>query len=585
MTNAEGKWVLVADDDRNSLDLISTLLEYAGYQSIVASNGKEAVEKFAACREQILLVLLDALMPQMDGFEASAEIRRMAGESHIPIIFITSLSKKDQVVRCLSMGDDIITKPFNHEILNAKVKVHSRISDLYRKVQQQNRQLSFYQQQIEMEHEVTEHIFGNFLSIGIAESENTRSYSSPLSRFNGDVLLVTPALDGSLYFFIGDVTGHGLPAAVSSVPASCAFQSMAKKGLSVGAIAREMNKYTRKVMPLNMMMAGIIGRLESNGCELQLWAGGMPDIVHVDENGRLLDCIESWHLPLGIEEDESFQCDVKVLRPPLNSRLIMYTDGIIESRNKSDEMFGESRFLAACQRPGGSPFDAILAAATEFRQSKDQSDDVTLLELVFKPFVALASGQYPPADQNRKTAVPWVLTAKIGLDEIVQGAPVAFLAAVTRMDERLACQSGIFEMVVMDCFNYCLERSLLRMPAALSQQSDKLLYFNERKRRIAQLDSAEIFITLEIGTGAAGAVLVVEIENRGGAADIGSADCHWDDGDSGEQLLQQVKTVATEVEIKNAGTSIRAVIDAAADSNYLSLPVTAADLVSTLGRA
>ncbi|TQV84171.1 fused response regulator/phosphatase [Exilibacterium tricleocarpae] len=566
MTNAEGKYVLVADDDRNSLDLISTLLEYAGYRCVLANNGKEAVELFEAHKGVVFLVLLDAMMPEMDGFEASAQIRRMAGDAHIPILFITSLSKKDQVVRCLSVGDDIITKPFQHEILSAKVRVHSRIADLCREVQEQNRQLSYYQKQIEMEHDVTEHFFNNFLSIGVAQNQNIRSYSSPLSRFNGDVLLVTPSANGCLYFFLGDVTGHGLPAAVSSVPASCAFQVMAKKGLSVSQIAEEMNRFSRKVLPPNMMMAGTIGRLEGNGRRLQLWAGGMPDILHVDERGSLLSCIQAWHLPLGVEEDDQFRCDVKTLELPLNSRLIMYTDGIIESRNRRGEQFGEDRLLTACQGANSSPFDSILAAVSAFREDLDQSDDITLLELVLSPFAETEDDEPAPEPAHRRTEVPWTLTATLGVRELKSDDPLEFLSALALVDRRLDGLSGVCDTAIRVCFEYCLDRTLLGLPAPRSvQQAGSMTYLNERRRRIAQLQQAQIAITLAVSSGDGKAALVVEIENRTAPhCQTDPAQVSVPGADTREAAtdpLEPVRRVVNALDVEQGGRRLRAKIE------------------------
>lgn len=81
--------VLIAEDSAADLLLLSTIIRRQGHQVLTATNGAQAVEVFT--RERPQLVLMDALMPVMDGFEAARQIKQLAGEALVPIIFLTSL--------------------------------------------------------------------------------------------------------------------------------------------------------------------------------------------------------------------------------------------------------------------------------------------------------------------------------------------------------------------------------------------------------------------------------------------------------------------------------------------------------------
>src|SRR5690606_26767255 len=98
-------------------------------------NGLEAVMLFEQERPQ--LVLMDALMPVMDGFEAARRIKASAGESLVPIIFLTSLTESEGLVRCLEAGDDFLAKPYNRVILEAKIRAMDRLRRLQDTVMRQ----------------------------------------------------------------------------------------------------------------------------------------------------------------------------------------------------------------------------------------------------------------------------------------------------------------------------------------------------------------------------------------------------------------------------------------------------------------
>jgi DNA-binding NarL/FixJ family response regulator len=115
--------VLVVDDSPDSLSLINDILEKEGISTLVALEGSQAI----TIAEQIKpdIILLDAVMPKMDGFETCTRLKQNRLLSHIPVIFMTGLKESDKVLKGLNAGGvDYITKPFNSEELIARIKTH-----------------------------------------------------------------------------------------------------------------------------------------------------------------------------------------------------------------------------------------------------------------------------------------------------------------------------------------------------------------------------------------------------------------------------------------------------------------------------
>lgn len=122
--------ILIADDDRDIRDLLRILLLKENYEVLEASDGREALSLLAANRDRVSLVILDIMMPLMDGLEAASEIRKL---TDAPILFLTACSSDaDKTAAYAGGGDDYVTKPFHATDLLLKLRAMLRRYTLYR---------------------------------------------------------------------------------------------------------------------------------------------------------------------------------------------------------------------------------------------------------------------------------------------------------------------------------------------------------------------------------------------------------------------------------------------------------------------
>jgi two-component system, NtrC family, sensor kinase len=123
--------VLVVDDDRNMVNFIRDLLQTVPYDVIACGSGAEALA--AIEKQPIDLVLLDVVLPAIDGFTIAKRMREKFGANNfVPIIFISGLTSPDKKIAGLAIADDFITKPFNQDELLARIRVMLRIRQLQR---------------------------------------------------------------------------------------------------------------------------------------------------------------------------------------------------------------------------------------------------------------------------------------------------------------------------------------------------------------------------------------------------------------------------------------------------------------------
>lgn len=133
--------VLVVDDSPESRKLLALRLGQLGHQVVLAAGGLEALAMAESARPS--LVLLDVLMPDLDGFEVCARLRRMPALRAVPVLMLTALEGSDHVVRGLEAGaDDFVSKPFRPAELTARVRSLLRMKALFDEVERQREALA-----------------------------------------------------------------------------------------------------------------------------------------------------------------------------------------------------------------------------------------------------------------------------------------------------------------------------------------------------------------------------------------------------------------------------------------------------------
>ena len=325
--------ILIADDSDSDRLILKTLLKRLGHEVLDVANGLDAVSVFQ--REAPDLVLLDALMPVMDGMEAARQIKLLAGERLVPLIFLTSLSEAGALARCLEAGgDDFLGKPYNRIIIEAKIKAFNRMRLMHRTLSDQRDLIRERNRQLTEEQEIAKRVFDNVAHSGCLDASNIRYHASPLSIFNGDVLFASPRPAGGMLIFMGDFTGHGLPAAIGAMPVAEIFYGMANKGFNGQDVLREINQKLKRILPTGMFCCGAMIEADFKLNQLQIWNGGLPDGWLIRTTGELL-ALPSRHLPLGILAPDQFNADFERVGAAPGDRVLMMTDGFLESADSA----------------------------------------------------------------------------------------------------------------------------------------------------------------------------------------------------------------------------------------------------------
>ncbi|MFT5164466.1 MAG: CheY-like chemotaxis protein [Alteromonadaceae bacterium] len=541
--------VLVVDDQELNRTLLQFLLEEDGYEVVIAANGLEAIE----CFDDVLpdLVLLDVVMPVMDGFATAPVLKKKAGELYLPIIFITALDDQASLKRCLEVGgDDFLNKPFDKVILSAKIRAHARIRALSYKTLEQKIQLEYHQNQINREHEIVDHVFKNALQDNIIDTNVINFYLSPHSMFNGDVLLVTPNPVGGIYMLMGDFTGHGLSAAIGALPLSKTFYSMAKKGLSVGDMAGELNSQLLQLLPDDMFCAATILEMNSSGKSISLWIGGMPDTFLLNRDGSMKKIISSQHMALGVLDEGEFENTVMNIETSPGERVITYTDGIIESVNMTGEMYGEPRFEAFYQVKKDTSIDCLIDELVAFRGEAEQNDDISVAYLT-----CTVKQQDDIEPTHQFSLLPFKISVNANAHALKATDPVVEVLDVISNIIGLSDHRSVMFLLLSEIFNNALDHGILKLDSSDKDLDDGFMdYYFKRQDALACLDHGDV--TIEVDYKPIGNQILFIITDSGDGFELSATSDNTVNNKEHGRGLSLLNELAESIEYSDKGNQV-----------------------------
>lgn len=509
--------ILIVEDNAADRMLLSTIVSRQGHRSLTAGNGLEAVALFEQERPQ--LVLMDALMPLMDGFEAARRIKQMAGESLVPIIFLTSLTEGEALVRCLEAGgDDFLAKPYNRVILEAKIKAMDRLRRLHETVLQQRDLIAKHNEHLLTEQRVAKAVFDKVAHSGCLAAPNIRYLQSPYALFNGDLLLAAYKPSGGMHVLLGDFTGHGLPAAIGAMPLAEVFYGMTAKGHCLAEILRELNAKLKHILPVGVFCCATVFNLSFQRRVVEVWNGGLPDgyLLH----GGTRTPLVSRHLPLGILEPAQFNDNCEVYPIQTGDRIFLLSDGVLEAPNDQAELFGEARLLEvfANNREPAQLFSEIRQALAHF--SGEPQDDVSLVEISMIDEALLNRPPLRFADSGQSSPLDWSASFEFRGETLQRFNPLPFLLQLLLEVQGLRPQGGALFSVLAELYSNALEHGVLGLDSSLKRNAEGFAeYYRQRSERLACLGEGYVRFHLQLLPEHLGGRLIVRVEDSGAGFD------------------------------------------------------------------
>ena len=512
--------ILIVEDDKTNQLILSKHLHNEGHSIIIAENGLQAIELFQ--QQQPDLIFMDVVMPIMDGYEATKQIKSMMADQFIPIIFLTAMTDDDSLYQCVKAGgDDFLTKPYKRTLIKAKIDALERVSQLYKTVTEQKLELIIHRENEKKEQEVARKVFDSILNPGCLSAKNIQLHLSPMSLFNGDVVLAAVKPTGGLHILFGDFTGHGLAASLGALPLSDIFYSMTAKGYSINDVVREINRKLKLQLPIGMFLAACLVEVDTTNNILKYWNGAIPAAFLLKQNDLLE--MKSQHLPLGILADSAFSDKVEIIKLNDKDKIILSTDGILEAENSQSEMFGAQRFYDCLQdnsQASENLFEHILTTLDKFTQEQAQTDDVTLgvINCDFHYINQLASQK---GGYKRFVPSHWQFDLHFYYDAIKAIDPVPLINQLMGEIQGHQIQQDKLSMVLTELFCNALDHGLLKLDSDMKTTADGFMqFYADKELRLHELHEGFIHISVNNEPTDNGGKLTIVFEDSGQGFDV-----------------------------------------------------------------
>lgn len=381
--------VLIVDDVKANVDVLVSALRDE-YKLSVALEGARALE--AAEKWTPDIVLLDVMMPGMDGYEVCRRLRARAETREVPVMFLSALDEIESKTKGFEAGgNDYLTKPF--EILEVKVRVRSLLkARLYQEA---------VRARMERDLSIAREIQMGLLPRDVARFTrdtglDIHALIDPAQQVGGDLYEMVRPSDDRLIVALGDVSGKGIPAAFFMTVAMTLLQSTARHLDDPDLILRRVNDDLAAENPRGMFVTLAcavfdlrLGRatLASAGHmpPILLRRGAPPSFVPV-VNGMLA----------GI--DPGIECPGLSLELVPGDTLVFYSDGVTEAFDVEENLFGDARLLEQLARdPGRTAAEtvkSVVGAVQRHAGTAPQSDDICVLAVRYAPDEPRADGAF-----------------------------------------------------------------------------------------------------------------------------------------------------------------------------------------------
>lgn len=368
--------ILIIDDTIANIQILNEIF-HKEYQIFFATSGRAGVE--VAQREIPDLILLDVMMPEMDGYEACAILKSDPLTESIPVIFVTAMGDEEDETKGLEAGAiDYLTKPISPPIVRARVKNHLELKNGRDMLVRVGKELSAKNATLEKErilaHRLLEKILPERISL---PGFSSAVFFRPSDEIGGDFF--DAWLDGDkAHFLIGDISGHSISAALFMAVCKGLFMTIGKGRNDPAEIITEANRTLVKMLSESGMYLTMMYLIcdRKSGVMRVASAGHNPAYLYSSSETVSIDPTGP---PIGWDRDDDWTASE--YRFAKGDKILLYTDGLIEIRNPEGEYFNEDVFsMVDSSLTVQEMLDKVFAVADRYCNGAFE-DDLTIFAI------------------------------------------------------------------------------------------------------------------------------------------------------------------------------------------------------------
>jgi sigma-B regulation protein RsbU (phosphoserine phosphatase) len=375
--------VLIVDDVKTNVDILVQALR-DDYKLSVALDGAAALRNVEKNLPD--LVLLDIVMPGLDGYEVCRQLRAHERTREVPVMFLSALEDVENKAQGFEVGgNDYLTKPF--EVLEVKARVRSLLkakayADAVREAMARDLRIA---REIQM---------GFLPADPAAVTKGTgldvHAVIEPAREVGGDLYEVLRVSDDRVVVALGDVSGKGIPAALFMAVAVTVLRTLARQIAEPDEILRRLNDELVEQNPRGMFVTLQCLVFDLAQRRVSCAGAGHHQLAILSPRRPPRLACPSSGLPAGLMPSNEIDHEILSLEP--GDTFVLFSDGVSEAMNPGEEFYGEERLLAAlATTSGATPAETVtslMADVRAFTAGAKQSDDITVLAVQYAPLNA-----------------------------------------------------------------------------------------------------------------------------------------------------------------------------------------------------
>jgi sigma-B regulation protein RsbU (phosphoserine phosphatase) len=384
----EKSTILAVDDTPENLDVVKGVLG-ANYIVKAATSGPMALK--IAYKQTPDLILLDIMMPEMDGYEVCRRLKENKQTKDVPVIFLTAMDQTTDEAQGFELGAaDYITKPVNPPILEARVATHLALKRSMDELQAAYQIIKGHKERMEEELNVGHDIQMSMLPLEFPAFPDRSEFAldallEPAREVGGDFYDFFFIDEDRLCIVVGDVSGKGVPAALFMAVTKTMIKTRAIDDSSPASIVTRVNDELSADNPASMFVTLFIAIADVRSGEFRYANAGHNPPYLLRTDGKL-ECLDQRHGPIvGAVEGMTFAEDRGRLGK--NDTLLIFTDGVTEAMDPSENIYSEARLEAFIKGQNAEPehlTKSILGDVERHADGADQADDITILAFRLK---------------------------------------------------------------------------------------------------------------------------------------------------------------------------------------------------------
>lgn len=373
--------ILVVDDDATSRSMIVLTLRKHGFSDIrMAVNGREALTQIAAAPPDLLV--LDILMPDVDGFAVCRRLRTDPRFADLPIVVQTALDSPSDRAKAFECGaTDLVSKPINASELIARISIH-----LERRLHIEG--LTSYQTRMQEElglaRQMQRDLLPSTIQIGAVRDRygiDVAGYFDPCSEIGGDLWGIR-AIDASrLGLYLIDFSGHGVSAALNTFRIQTLVSELWSLAAEPSLLLENLNLRLCETLGLGQFATIFFAALDLEYASIEFAAAGAPAAALLGGGDEAPCLLDGSGLPLGLMKSASYPNRHASLPP--GSSLFLVSDGLLETRDRSGAILDAAGFAAMARRAAraADASSIVNAVIDDFarRVAGPPEDDLTLV--------------------------------------------------------------------------------------------------------------------------------------------------------------------------------------------------------------